>query len=178
MTPGLTQQDGIHGGLPEAIPACEFRLRDAAGLVKSSQLSNKAISHLGVPMLDTPRDRLRFGPTHVSFPASLAALGDLVQHVVELCTQEEMIWSTARFVVALVTDLLPVGDGAVGQDPGHAMSKRVLSLPGDIAVTPRLSDSTFPDPTPVGLLEVSPEFLGCVHRPEVYIEMYIEGRSL
>lgn len=81
-----------------------------------------------------------------------------ISRVVLRGAKEEMIWPDAGRVVATMTNLYAIGDRAVGQFPGDAVSQVVLAPFVEGAVSTRRSIAS-PFPTAIAFLDIRPELI-------------------
>lgn len=139
MLPNLAVDDLVNGRSAAVVHGNQLQLSEANRM----QLTDRgylSISQLGLQVL------LALG---------LTILGLAIGHVVSVCAQEEVIRTHAAPVIAVMQYLEAIGDGAIRQNPRHAMSTRPMdrtALPIAIVEKP-----TSPAPATFSLGHFRPE---------------------
>jgi hypothetical protein len=129
MRPSLALNQIPDGGPTNAIFGGKLTFQYATHRVSLPNMHNQFIGQFGVRLTNA---------------APLAALCNLIRHVVGLGSKKQMGRIHTRSIVALVTDKHPFGDGAMMEFVAHAVRNIILVAMAHMAVTARLCALPFP----------------------------------
>lgn len=145
MAPALAFHDVPNVLSCDAVPLCQSVLTDATRAVLGSNSPDLLSGEFVLAILFALMVA-RVG----------AALADLIPHVVESCTQEEVVWSNAGRSIAGVQYVIAVGNRAIGELIDEAMGTQGVALVANRPIA-LLTAGALPDPAGAGRINACPQ---------------------